>query len=439
MKHLFFKAGLIALAMTAIPSLGYAADNVDFTLVKQAPRANLQIAIVPFAGAESISGISTNDLTNLGQFTLDHNLPEQPHSSGEITLPVWQNRAVPYLVVGNTRSNRGNVEINFEVINVATGQVMQGAQTITSKNNPQSLRVAGHKVADRIYEIITGIKGDFSGRIAYVVETGKPKNRVSRLVISDVDGFNPKVIYEFNGTIKTLNTSADNQTFTFQVQPNTLGFPQVMSANIVSGAITNLTNFKAMNYGASVSKDGRVVFSSSFENGIPQIYLSDGGSPRRLTNDPVGAIYPSWAPDGQSFVYTSDRDGGKKGGNKGQIYRYNIATGTEQRLTGGGLNSMGRISNDGTKMSYLSGTNQGAVMDLGSRSVTSVNNVGLSEAPGISPNGQHYIYSNKNVITIVSNGKVISISPSQNGVPNGMIYGPLWLNPEANNNSNAPR
>ena len=94
---------------------------------------------------------------------------------------------------------------------------------------------------------------------------------------------------------------------------------------------------------------------------------------------------------------------------------------------------MGRISNDGKKRSYLSGANQGVVMDLGSRSVTAVNNVGLSEAPGVSPNGQHYIYSNKNVITIVSNGKSISISPSQNGVPNGLIYGPLWLNPDANN------
>ncbi len=433
MNKTFLKAAVIALATTAMPPLANAADNVDFTLVKQAPRSNLQVAIVPFAGAESISGIVTNDLTNLGQFTLDSNLPERPHSSSEVTLPVWQHNAVPYLVVGNTRSNRGNVEINFEVINVATGEVMQGLQTVTSKNNSQSLRMAGHKVADRIYEILTGIKGDFSGRIAYVVETGKPKNRVSRLVISDVDGFNPKVIYEFNGTIKTLNTSADNQTFTFQVQPDTLGYPQVMSANIVSGVVSNLTNFKAMNYGASVSKDGRVIFSSSFENGIPQIYLAQGGNSRRLTNDPVGAIYPSWAPDGQSFVYTSDRAGGKKGGNKGQIYLYNLATGSEQRLTGGGLSSMGRISNDGKKMSYLSGANQGAVMDLGSRSVTAVNNVGLSEAPGVSPNGQHYIYSNKNVITIVSNGKSISISPSQNGVPNGLIYGPLWLNPDANN------
>ena len=135
MNKTFFKAVVIALATTAMPPLANAADNVDFTLVKQAPRSNLQVAIVPFAGAESISGIVTNDLTNLGQFTLDSNLPERPHSSSEVTLPVWQHNAVPYLVVGNTRSNRGNVEINFEVVNVATVEVMQGLQTVTSKKN----------------------------------------------------------------------------------------------------------------------------------------------------------------------------------------------------------------------------------------------------------------------------------------------------------------
>jgi TolB protein len=421
--------------LLAITAVGYAplVQAADITIEKAAPRSNLQVAIVPFAGAESISGIISNDLTNLGQFSLDNNLPERPHSSGEVTLPVWQHKAVPYLVVGNTRTNRGDVEINFEVINVGTGEVMQGAQQVKTKNNPQALRLAGHKVADKIYEILTGIKGDFSGKIAYVIESGTPKNRVSRLVISDVDGYNPQIIQTVNnGTIKALTPSANGRTFTYTVQQ--AGYPVVYSADVMGGGVTNLTPFKANNLGASVGPDGSVIFSSDFEGGKPQIYLASGGTPRRLTNDPVGAIFPSWAPDGRSFVFTSDRNGN----NRGQVFRYNMGSGSVQQLTRGGLNSMGRISNDGKKMSYLAGTNQGMVMDLASGSATGVNNVGLSEAPGISPNGQHYIYSSRNVITIVSNGKTVSISPSQNGVPNGTIYGPIWLNPEANNSQTNP-
>lgn len=412
------------LAISLLPQ----ANAADVTIVKTAPRSNTQIAIVPFAGAESISGIITNDLTNLGQFSLDNNLPERPHSSAEVTLPVWQHSAVPYLVVGNTRSNRGDVEINFELIDVASGRVLEGVQRVVTKNNPQALRMAGHKVADRIYELLTGIKGDFSGKIAYVVEAGQGKNRTSRLVVSDVDGYDPKVIYEVKGTIKALTPSADNRHFTFMSQ-QTVGYPVVFSADVNGGGATNLTPFKANNLGAAISPDGSsVLFSSDFETGKSQIYLSRGGSaPQRLTNDPVGAIFPSWAPDGNSFVFTSNRGGN----NRGQIYRYNFGSGSATALTGGGLNSMGRISNDGKKMSYLAGTNQGMVMDLASRASTPINNVGLSEAPSISPNGQHYIYSGGNVITIVSNGKRVSISPAQSGAPSGKIYGPIWLRPDS--------
>lgn len=428
MNKNLFKALFLALASASISTVAQAED-VDFTLVKQAPRSNVQVAIVPFAGAPSISGIVSNDLTNLGQFSLDSNLPEQPHSSAEVTLPVWQHQAVPYLVVGNTRSNRGDVEINFEVINVSTGEIMQGKQQVKTKNTTQALRMAGHKVADRVYEILTGIKGDFSGKIAYVVESGTPKNRISRLMVSDVDGYNPQVIQEVKGTIKALNPSANGRNFTYMVQGT--GYPVVYSADVMGGGVSNLTPYKANNLGAAIGPDGSsVLFSSDFETGTNQIYLSRGGSkPQRLTNDPVGAIFPSWSPDGNSFVFTSNRGGN----NRGQIYRYTFGSGSLQALTGGGLNSMGRISNDGKKMSLLSGTGQGAIMDLASRSVSGLNNTGMSEAPSISPNGQHYIYSGRNVITIVSNGKTVSISPSQSGAPSGTIYGPIWLNPDANN------
>ena len=70
-------------------------------------------------------------------------------------------------------------------------------------------------------------------------------------------------------------------------------------------------------------------------------------------------------------------------------------------------------------------------MDLATGSVTPINNVGLSEAPSISPNGQHYIYSNRNVITIGSNGKPMSLKPGQSGAPTGTIYGPIWMNPDS--------
>lgn len=403
------------------------AMSADATIVKTAPRSNMQIAIVPFAGAESMSAIVTNDLTQLGQFSSSNNLPERPHSSGEVNLPLWQHQAVPYLVVGSTRTVNGNVDIRFEVINVATGQIMQGLQSIQSRNTPQALRMAGHKVADRIYEILTGIKGDFSGKIAYVVETGSGKNKVSRLVISDVDGYNPRIVQTVNGSIKALNPAINGRSFTYVSQQNN-GLPVVYNMDVNSGQSNLLTPYKAHNYGASISPDGTQILFSSSKDGNPEIYLMSayGGTPQRLTNHPMADMYPSWSPDGRSFIFTSDRNGN----NRAQIYRYTFGSNSIQQIThNGGQNLIGRYSNDGKKMSYLAGNHQGAVLDLTTGAMTPVNNVGMSEAPSISPNGQHYIYSSRNMITIVSNGKTVNISPQQNGVPNGTIYGPIWLKP----------
>lgn len=411
---------VVALSMGSLPN----AYAIDATIEKVAARSNAQIAIVPFAGAPSISGIITNDLTNLGQFALDSNLPEQPHSSREVTLPVWQHQAVPYLVVGNTSTNKGNVDINFEVINTATGEVMQGPQTVTSKNIPASLRIAGHKVADRIYEILTGIKGDFSGKIAFVVENGRGKNLVSRLVISDVDGYNPQVILTHRGTLTSLAAAPDGRRFTYTAQGE--GYPVVYVADVASGQSTLLTPYRANNLSASISPDGtRVLFSSDIA-GNPEIYVANinGGQPQRLTNHPMADIAPSWAPDGNSFLFTSDR----LGSNHPQIFRYNFANGSIQRVTNsGGYNTNGRFNKDGTKMTFLSGTQQGAVMDMQTGAVSAINNSGLSEAPNFSPNGQHLVYSNRSVITIVSNGKSVSISPTQNGIAPGVIREPIWL------------
>lgn len=419
----------IKLILTAIAmSVSVQAMSADAVIVKTAPRSNMQIAIVPFAGAENMSAIVNNDLTQLGQFSSSANLPERPYSSGEVNLPLWQHQGVPYLVVGSTRTNNGMVDINFEVINVATGQIMQGLQTVKTKNTPQLLRMAGHKVADRIYEILTGIKGDFSGKIAFVVETGSGKNKVSRLVISDVDGYNPRIVTTVNGSIKALNPAIHGRSFTYVSQQNN-GLPVVYSMDVASGQANLLTPYKAHNYGASISPDGSQILFSSSRDGNPEIYLMSayGGTPQRLTNHPMADMYPSWSPDGRSFIFTSDRNGN----NRPQIYRYTFGSNSIQQIThNGGQNLIGRYSNDGKKMSYLAGNNQGSVMDLTTGAVTPINNVGLSEAPSISPNGQHYIYSNRNMISIVSNGKIVNISPQQNGVPSGTIYGPIWLKPQ---------
>lgn len=425
----FLKNPLTIGLFFAVATLNGQTSNANDELIisKVAPRSATQIAIVPFAGAKGVSDVAEQYLTTIGQLAGSDNLPETPASSGEVHLELWQARKVPYLVVGHSKTNRGDVDILFEVIDVNTGRVLGGGvQREKAKNTPQSLRLASAKIADKVLELITGIKGDFSGKIAYVLEQGSGKNRKSSLIISDVDGYNPQVVRNIQGSIKALNPSANGRQFTF-VEQHHNGYPVVYVADVLSGTANLLTPYRANNLGGAISPDGSQLLFSSDKDGNLDIYLAsaNGGNPKRLTNTPASDMYPSWSPDGKSFVFTSDRHGN----NRGQIFRYNLATGQIQQITSGTLNTMARISNDGKKMSYLSGNNNGVVRDFTTGAVHAINNAGLSEAPNISPNGQYYIYSSRNTITISSKGNQIHMNPSQYGVPKGTIYGPIWLNP----------
>ena len=59
-----------------------------------------------------------------------------------------------------------------------------------------------------------------------------------------------------------------------------------------------------------VEAQAQIVFYSD-RDGNAEIYVmdADGKNQRRLTNNPAGDHSPSWSPDGQRIVFTSNRDG----------------------------------------------------------------------------------------------------------------------------------
>ncbi len=208
-KKLF--ASLLASTSTLLISPSLLAAPVVLELDYEIPVQKNQVAFVPFAGDSVLSPIVLNDLSKTELKITSQNLPQQPHNSSELagTLPVWQSMGIPYLVVGNTRSNRGKIVTNYEVIDVKSGRVIEGKQSLTADNNKDSMRYAGHVIADKVYELITGVPGDFSGRIAYIEEVGTGKGKVSRLKVMDADGENAKTITEVTGSIFSPTWSPD--------------------------------------------------------------------------------------------------------------------------------------------------------------------------------------------------------------------------------------
>lgn len=396
--------------------------EIDVTVV--APRQQNQVAFVPFAGDTTMSSIILNDLGRTELKVTSTGLPQQPRSSGELagTLPVWQNTGIPYLVVGSTRSDRGKVITDYEVINVNTGQVIQGKQSLSANNDKESMRYAAHVIADKVYELITGIEGDFSGRIAYIEETGVGKDKVSRLKVMDADGENAKTITEVNGSIFAPAWSPDGSRIAYSVLRDK-SYQTIYVQNVSGGGATSITPYNGTSISPSFSPDGsNIIFSGSFE-GSENIYQinAGGGGLVKLTNWPSSESQPSYAPDGKSFVFVSN----KASFNRPEIYRYEFGSGRISKVSRGGYATTPKYSSDGTQIGFLSGSSA-AIMNTSGAVVTNIGNTGLDEGVSFSPNGKRVVYASrqngKGVITIKSLNGGASFGKSGDGT----IRSPVW-------------
>lgn len=410
-------AGIIA-----APSI--LAAPVVLELDYEIPVQQNQVAFVPFAGDSILSPIIVNDLSRTELNVTTNNLPQQPRSSSELTgtLPVWQSLGIPYLVVGRTSTNRGKVVTEYEVIDVKSGRVIEGIQSLSADNNKESMRFAGHVIADKVYELITGTPGDFTGRIAYIEETGVGKDKVSRLKVMDADGENAKTITEVTGSIFSPAWSPDGNRIAYSVQREK-SYPVIYVQNVSGGGATALTPFSGSNLSPSFSPDGsKILFSSSFD-GSADIYemSASGGNPTRIINWPSSEVQPSYAPDGKSFVFVSD----KAGFNKPQIYRYEFGSGRTSIVSNSSYATSPQFSRDGSQIAFLNGRSA-AIMNSNGAVTANLGNTGIDEAPSFSPNGKRVVYAStqggKGVLTIKSLNGGEAFGKSGQGI----IRSPVW-------------
>jgi TolB protein len=414
--------GMIGLLLLAQASLASAVLDIE---IVGAGEHQIPVAIVPFNGdgklAQTIQEVVVGDLQRSGLFRMVDLAGKSPHELSEVSYPDWQVRGADALVIGSAISQaNGRIEARFRLLDVVK-QVELTGQAVSA--NDDQARAIGHRVADLIYEKLTGDKGVFSTRIAYVNRQGK---RYS-LIVADSDGYNEQSVLVQNEPIMSPAWSPDGSHLAY------VSFESGHAAIYVQSLYTNqrlvLANFRGSNSAPSWSPDGKQLAIVLTREGSSQIYLirSDGSGVRRLTFSGAIDTEPSFSPDGQSLLFTSDRGG------SAQIYSMSVAGGSEQRVTfGEGNNFSPRYSPDGKSFVYthfILGKFYIATQDFQNGQVEILTAGGWEKKPSFAPNGKLILFASEArgrgiLATVSSDGRVQQHMFTQSGDAREPVWGP---------------
>ncbi len=350
--------------------------------------SQIPIAIAAFAdeaiAPQQVTSIIKADLARSGMFKIVESGAVLSETAS-INYKEWRSLGADALVVGSVqRLSDGRFEVRYRLLDTIKTAQLSGFAIAAQ---PNYTRLTAHKIADDIYEKLTGVRGIFATRIAYVTKAG----REYRLEVADADGEGTQVALRSNEPIISPSWSPDGSKVayvSFEARK-----PVVYVQNLVTRQRSVIANYKGSNSAPSWSPDGSRLALALSRDGLTQVYMvnSDGGGLRRLTDSQSINTEPRFSADGQSIFFTSDRSGGP------QIYRMGLDGSNVQRVTfNGSYNISPRVSPDGKLLAYISRREGGFhlyTLDLSNSQELRLSDTSKNESPSFSANSKYIMFA----------------------------------------------
>ena len=367
----------------------------------------LPVAVVMLAGEpkspQKISAIVNADLVRSGRFRAVDVLGVVADEGTRPDLAVWRTKGADALVMGSISSLAdGRFDVRVRLWDIVRGQDL-GGQSFTVVT--ADLRLAAHRISDFVYEKLTGDKGVFSTRIAYVTKAGSRYT----LWVADADGEGAQSALASAEPIISPSWSPDGSQLAYVSYESRK--PVIYAHSVSSGKRRLIANFRGSNSAPAWSPDGSQLVATLSREGGSQLYALglNGGEPRRLTQTSSIDTEPAFSPDGKSIYFVSDRGGAP------QIYRMAAGGGNADRVTfSGNYNISPAVSPDGRYLAYIARVGSGYklhLMDIASGVTTSITDTTADESPSFAPNSKLIVYATRQqgreaLMTTTLDGKI---------------------------------
>ncbi len=389
MTFQFHRRILIALlAFLAIASVAPA--RAQFRVeVSGVGLTQMPIAIATFRGEaqapQKMGAIVRADLERSGAFRAVDTAGLVADESARPDLTLWRQKGADAMVTGSISPLAdGRFDVRLRLWDLVRGQDLGGQSYAVSSAD---LRLSAHRISDFVYEKLTGEKGVFSTRIAYVT---KASQRFT-LWVADSDGENAQSALASSEPIISPAWSPNGSQLAYVSFESRK--PVIYAHDVATGKRRLLANFRGSNSAPAWSPDGRQIVATLSRDGGSQLYAidSNGGEPRRLTQSSSIDTEPAFSPDGKYIYFVSDRGGSP------QIYRMLASGGNVERVTfNGSYNISPAISPDGRWLAYISrvsGAFKLQVMELAGGAVSQITDTGADESPSFAPNSRLIVYA----------------------------------------------